>query len=324
MTFIALDRAEALTRLQALHYDFPRAGRLREALSWMLTDYYAKATVGRPFEARGLLVSGPSRVGKTEEIRHVLSRLEASGTTMPDGRPARIVSLMLDGKTTWKDLGLRTLNEGLNYGATGRMTQRDIWARVSANAREQGIVGIHYDECQHIFTTASADNRSIVLDSFKTLLKHPDWPMMLILSGVDGLVDHVNSEEQLRFLLRPVAFSEICLRRESDLDELHMLCDAYAEKAGFDFSVLYSLDFYQRLTCACANRWGLVIELLMETLILALTDGDEKLTLKHFCTAFTQRGGLRKGFSPFSIEEYERVFETAEVLALLDKPGRSR
>ncbi|MBK4214715.1 ATP-binding protein [Paracoccus caeni] len=323
MTFIALDTAGALAELRALHYNFPRSRRLREALSWMLTDYYAKAMVGRPFEARGLLVTGPSRVGKTDEIRRVLSQLDASGTGMPDGRPARIVSVMLDGKTTWKDLGLRTLNDGLKYVATGRMTQRDIWARVSANARAQGIVGIHYDECQHIFTTASADSRAIILDSFKTLLKQPDWPMMLILSGVENLVDHVNSEEQLRFLLRPVVFGEICLHKESDLDELHMLCDAYAEKAGFEFKALYSLDFYRRLSCAAANRWGLVIELLMETLVLAQTGGVDELTLQHFCTAFTQRADLREGFSPFSIDEYERVFEAAKVVALFEKKGKN-
>lgn len=88
---------------------------------------------------------------------------------------------------------MHTLNTGLKSPATGRLTQRQVWDRVVLQAKLQGVVGIHYDECQHIFSSG-ADARAKTLDSFKSLLKQSEWPLMLILSGVDTLAHHVISE----------------------------------------------------------------------------------------------------------------------------------
>jgi len=319
MSFVDLTSAENISTLKSAHYSFPRAVRLREGMKWMVTDYYAKAALRRSFEARGLLVTGPSRIGKTTEICKQLEALNDGNTRMPDGRPARFVSVVLKGLLSWKDLGIHTLGEGLHYPAEGRLTQREVWDRVVFQARKQGVVGIHYDECQHIFPQKTGEARAMILDSFKSLLKQPEWPLMLILSGVDSLVRHITSEEQLAYLLRPVSFSDIALHRQDDLAELISLCHAYADRAGLDFSVLNTRDFYERLTCACANRWGLVIELLIDAFVIALNQSASKPDLQQFCLAFTQRTGLREGYSPFSIENYETLFEPQRVFEIWEK-----
>ncbi|RNF35321.1 ATP-binding protein [Paracoccus methylarcula] len=319
MSFVNLTSAGHITTFKGAHYSFPRATRLREGMEWMVTDYYAKSALRRPFEARGLLVTGPSRVGKTTEIRKQLEALNDGDTMMPDGRAARFASVVLKGLLSWKDLGIHTLREGLGYPAEGRLTQREVWDRVITQAREQGVIGIHYDECQHIFPKKTGEARAMILDSFKSLLKQPEWPLMLILSGVETLVLHVTSEEQLAYLMRPVSFSEIVLHRTADLTELASLCHAYADKAGLDFSRLNSRDFYERLTCACANRWGLVIELLIDAFVLALDQKAAEPDLQHFCLAFTRRTGLREGYSPFSIDSYEKLFEPQKIFEIWEK-----
>ena len=316
MTFVRKDAADAITCLGRAHYSFPRAAELRYALECIITEYYAKTASGGHFEARGILVTGPSRVGKTTEIRKLLDEVNGSGTLMPDGRPASIVSVMLSGRLTWKDLGFHTLREGLGYPLRGRATQREVWDYVLFQAREQGVVGIHYDECQHIFPRDNSNHRAIILDSFKSLLKQPGWPLMLILSGVNELREHVASEEQLAHLLRPIAFSEISLNREADLQELHQLCHAYAEHARVDFSGLGSIGFYRRLATACANRWGLVIEMLVDALVISIERGQTSLASSAFCAAFTRRTGLEDGFSPFSIDDYEELFKARKVIDL--------
>lgn len=319
MSFVDLDAAQRISTLKSAHYSFPRATRLREDMGWMVTDYYAKAALRRPFEARGLLVTGPSRIGKTTEIRRQLDALNDGTTRMPDGRPARFVSVVLKGLLSWKDLGIHTLREGLNYPAEGRLTQREVWDRVVIQARAQGVTGIHYDECQHIFPKTTGEARAMILDSFKSLLKQPEWPLMLILSGVNDLVHHITSEEQLACLMRPVSFTEIALHRPDDLTEMVNLCHAYANKAGLDFAGLNARDFYNRLTCACANRWGLVIELLIDALVIALSQGATEPGPQHFCRAFTRRSGLRGGYSPFSIDSYEKLFEARKIFEIWEK-----
>ncbi|WP_420351370.1 ATP-binding protein [Paenirhodobacter sp.] len=321
MTFVNTTTARAFADLRGAHYAFPRAEKLREGFEWMLTDYWSKASLGRRFEARGLLVTGPSRTGKSAEIEHLLSKLNDGGTVMPDGRPAKIVSVMLAGTMTWKDLGVHTLREGLHMPTRGKMTQREIWDMVGFQARAQGVHGIHYDECQHIFPKKSADGRAMILDSFKSLLKGPDWPLMLVLSGVDELVGHIASEEQLAYLLRPVQFHEIRLQRSEDQQELNSLCFAYADKAGVDFSNLSSLDFFRRLTCACANRWGLAIELLIDACVAATGSATTTLRPEHFCRAFAARTGLAPGYSPFSIENFEPLFKGEKMFDLWENQG---
>ncbi len=319
MSFVNLATARTISALKGAHYTFPRALRLREGMEWIITDYYAKAALRRPFEARGLLVTGPSRIGKTTEIRRQLDALNDGTTRMPDGRLARFVSVVLKGLLSWKDLGIHTLREGLNYPAEGRLTQREVWDRVVTQAREQGVIGIHYDECQHIFPKKTGEARVMILDSFKSLLKQPEWPLMLILSGVDSLVHHITSEEQLAYLLRPVSLSEIALHRQDDLNELASLCHAYADKAGLNFSRLNTRDFYDRLTCACANRWGLVIELLIDAFVIALSEEASEPGPQHFCLAFTRRTGLREDYSPFSIDSYEKLFEPQKIFEIWEK-----
>ncbi|WP_085786738.1 AAA family ATPase [Ketogulonicigenium robustum] len=319
MTFINHSVANAFAGLRGAHYAFQRAQMLRAEFEWMLTDYWSKASLGRPFEARGLLVTGPSRIGKSAETAHLLSKINDGQTLMPDGRPAQIVSVVLAGTMTWKDLGLHTLREGLRMPTRGKMTQREIWDMVRFQAKAQGVHGIHYDECQHIFPKRSAEGRSMILDSFKSILKHPDWPLMLVLSGVNELVGHIASEEQLAYLLRPVRFNRIRLDTTEDRHELNSLCFAYAERAGLDFAPLATLDFYRRLVRACANRWGLVIELLIDACVSASADGGKQIDRAHFCRAFTARAGLATGYSPFTIEDYERLFREDKMFELWER-----
>lgn len=322
MSFVRHAQVDLQTNLLSAHFSFPRSQSLRDAFEWMITDYYAKASLGRTFEARGILLTGPTRIGKTTEIQKIVADVNDGTTLMPDDRPARFASVTLGGQVTWKDLGIHTLRTGLRYNMETRRTlsQRDYWDRVQFQARAQGVVGIHYDECQHIFTQKAPAARAMILDSFKSLLKQPDWPFMLVLSGIDELAEMIQDEPQLAHLLRPVSFREIKVNQQDDLSELNGLCYAYAERAGHDFSDLASVDFFRRLSLACGNSWGLVVELVISVLMMANGKGVTNLTAELFCDAFTERLELKAGFSPFSIEEYEELFLANKMIDLWNKP----
>jgi hypothetical protein len=59
---------------------------------------------------------------------------------MPDGRPAKIIHCILSGKVTWKDLGVKILND-LEYKLKGRRNLVEIWDLVVKCAELQGMVG---------------------------------------------------------------------------------------------------------------------------------------------------------------------------------------
>ena len=316
--FINMRAVAAAGPMKAAHYPFPRSAALQDALSWCMTDYYMKAAAGGDFEARGVLVTGQTRVGKTHEIKRLVRRINDAHDVMPNGQPAKFVHCILSGKVTWKDLGVKTL-EALGYPAEGRRTQTYIWDMVVDQARRQGVIGIHYDECQHVFTDDGAKTNRIFLDSFKTLLKDSRWPLILILSGVPELARHIDKEKQLSHLLRPVSFELIDPDR--DLHELNHLAFSYADQAGLDFEPLSNADFFQRLSHACANRWGLVIELVIEAFKICSLAGQTQVTLDHFAEAFSEAYGTPSGFSPFTVSDYRESFDPDRLLEILAREG---
>lgn len=318
MTFINTKIVEASAPLKSAHFPFNRGEDLFEAMSWCVTDYYTKASVKQPFEARGLMVIGEPRQGKSKEIQCLLKKFNDGSVVMPDGRQGTIIHCLLSGKVTWKDLGLRVLDE-LGYPLKGRRTQTDIWDRVVKYANIQGVVGIHFDECQHVFTEDGERTNQQFLDCFKTLLKDSRWPLMLILSGIPTLAKHVAKEEQLARLLRTVRFQEIDLSRQADKDELVQLTFSYAESAGLDFGPLATEDFLERLSFACCARWGLVIELLIEAFTKCQILGEKVCTKDHFSHAYAKTYSTPVGYSPFTIPNYRDSFDQAQLMEILNK-----
>ncbi|MCZ0813764.1 ATP-binding protein [Roseovarius sp. EGI FJ00037] len=316
MAFINQQVVKASAPLKAAHFPFPRGEKLFEAISWCATDYYTKASSGKPFEARGVLVIGESRQGKSHEILRLRTKFNDGSVIMPDGRPAKIIHCFLSGKITWKDLGVNIL-ELLGYKLKGRRTQAAIWEMVHTYAELQGVVGIHFDECQHVFTEEGYRTNQQILDSFKTLLKEPRWPLMLILSGIPSLATHVAKEEQLARLLRTVHFEKIDLTRQADMDEILQLTFSYAEKAGLDFNPLATSDFFERLAFACCDRWGLVIEMLIEAFTHCQILGDTVCATEHFSHAYAKTYSTPIGYSPFTMPNYRDSFNQDKLMDIL-------
>ena len=189
--------------------------------------------------------------------------------------------------------------------------------KVVDQGRRQNMIGIHFDECQHVFSEKDGRTNSIILDSLKTLLKDSRWPLILILSGIPALATHVQREEQLARLLRPVHFDEIIPDR--DIEELNQLAFAFADRAGLDFEPLSNADCLHRLSFACANRWGLVIELLIEALTIGKRAGAGACSAEHFDQAFSATYGTPVGYSPFTLNDYRDGFDQKNLLALLNR-----
>jgi len=313
MSMVDMTVVDVRKPLKMARFPFHRADDLTNAMKACVTDYYTQASIGGRFEARGIVVIGESRQGKSTEIDKMLKRFNDGSTFMPDGRSAKIVSCLLSGSVTWKDMGIEVLKV-LGYDLKGRHTQTGIWSKVRKYAELQGVVGIHFDECQHVFTEQDSLTNQKILDSFKSLLKDHGWPLMLILSGVPDLAAQIRKEEQLNLLLEPVIFDGINLSLKADADEF-----SYSDKAQLEFDDLEMEDFLARLTFAACQRWGLVIELLIETFCLALLKGDKVCKNAYFCEAFSRKTGTPRGYSPFTMPNYQENFDQNKLLEMYEK-----
>lgn len=319
------------------HFPLCRAEKLETAFTKLFSRHLGRLRSGKSFEARSLLVTGLSGSGKTVEITDMLDRFNESAVLLPDGKPARFACCVLGAKGTWKDLGRKTL-QALGYPITSntRKTQFEIWDLVIKQAKLQGIIGIHYDEAQHIMRGKSDKDVEAVLDAFKGLMKveknvtkggetfmlSHDWPLMLILSGVPELGDYVQREGQLDRLMTRIEFGEVDLNSMAgnparDYETLNEIVGSYAISAGLDVDAdLPTGDFLHRLATAGAFRWGLVIDMVVDAVALAVVRGKGTLERLDFVEAWCDKTGMNELATPFTHDSYERMFRR-------DKPFRA-
>jgi hypothetical protein len=230
MSYLERSNLDIEKTLKGFRFEFSRAAILEEAFKDNLSSYIADAFSEESFEAQGVLVTGPSRAGKTKEVQHLLNEFHAAEVMMPNGKPAKVVTCILKGSVTWKDLGKKVLTT-LGYDLKGNLSQNEIWDRVSIQSELQNVIGIHFDECQHMFRDTTRNTNEVIIDSFKAVMKDSRYPMMLILSGVPKLEEFINAPsvaaEQIRPLLTSVRFANIHLPddEETMVDLLIELCD---------------------------------------------------------------------------------------------------
>ncbi|MDA7422692.1 hypothetical protein [Tritonibacter multivorans] len=142
-----------------------------------------------------------------------------------------------------------------------------------------------------------------VLDCFKTLVKGPDWPMMLILSGVPELADSIPKLEQLFRKVAHVRLDDIDL--EVDIEEVNSIVGSYAIEANLSVDDdLTSGDFLHRLTTAGAFRWGLVFELVMKAVGSAVKQKSNQLKREHFVDVWVTKTGMNSIATPFTHSDY--------------------
>lgn len=305
------------------HFPLARGVKLQQTFAQLFSRHLGLLQSGKQFEAHSLLVTGPSGSGKTTEIDDMLNRFNDSGVPMPGDNRAQFASCVLDAKGSWKDLGRKTL-DALGYSITSktRRTQFEIWNLVILQAKRQGVVGIHYDEAQHIMRGKSEAEVMSVLDAFKTLMKSHDWPLMLILSGVPELGGYVQLEPQLDRLMTRIEFGEIDLNSgegepAQDYHTLNEIVGSYAISAGLDVSGdLQAGDFLHRLATAGAFRWGLVIDLVVDAVAWAKGRQADMMDLSDFVEVWCEKTGMNQIATPFTHEGYDTMFRK-------DKPFRA-
>lgn len=190
-------------------------------------------------------------------------------------------------------------------------------------AQREGVIGLCFDEAQHAFTETGRIKNKTMLDSFKAIMKDRAWPMMLILSGVPELAAYIEVDDkgeerrQLRHLLTPIHFNRIELPH--DFAVLRNLLHAYAHEVGLSVDSTEDDDFCERLAYVCDHRWGLVIKLIVEAIVVSKCSENESLEPEDFAQAFAEISGTSARYSPFEVENYRDAFDPQNMNGLLDR-----
>lgn len=285
-----------------------RATKLKSDFARVFSTHLGHLIGGGRFETEGLLVTGLSGTGKTTEIGALIRQFNSDKIALPDGSRARFAECVLKGIGSWKDLGKATAKAiGYPVSSKARLTQSEIWDIVVREAKLAGIIGIHFDEAQHIFRERSNADRLAVLDSFKTLMKSHDWPLMLVFSGVPELNGYIEMETQLYRMLHLIRFDDINL--QDDYRTIHEIIGSYALRAGLNVDPdLMSQDFFDRLVAAAAYRWGLLIKVTEGAVAEAGGSVANTLMRDHFTDWWVGKTEVSRVATPFTHSNYKTLY----------------
>ena len=300
--------ANAHTLFNERHFPLKRGNMIKGAVKRMFSAHLGAMRSGKPFEAEVLLITGPSGAGKTKETGAVVAAFNESQPLLPNGQPGKIVSCILEREQGWKDLGKGTLH-AMRYEIknASRLTAHDLGRRIKHIAAETGVIGVWYDETQHILAAKKEDTLKHVLDRFKVMVKGEEWPLMLIMTGVPELETYLPQLEQLFRKVTHVKLADIDFATE--IYHVHEVVGSYALEARLSVSdELCTEAFLHRLAVAAGFRWGVVFDIVKAAISVAVEDHSQEFTQAHFNEFWVRKTGMHPDATPFTHSRYQSVF----------------
>lgn len=293
---------QRLAVLKKMYFKMGRAEELDERLQAVVSDFDAGRLTGDRFEGCGLVVVGESGSGKSREIDHAVQRFLKAGPELDCGLEKRVHQVALEGPTSWKSLG-QLLLDALGYPISSGRTEPEIWARVRAQLKGQGIWLLHIDECQHIFDRVGEHETKRLINAIKGLMKHREWPIAVILSGIPTLIDTLNIDAQLRTKLKPFRLP-IIDHLGSDLDEIDTVLCAYGDALSVDVTPIRDEDAYFRLVHGFEYQFGRVFRFLIDVVVEA-SQNKKRLTLEQLADRYEFETGCNTSNNVFIRPDYE-------------------
>ncbi|MGP9820033.1 ATP-binding protein [Salinarimonas sp. NSM] len=297
------DPQTTMDRLNRLTVPRPEDKRARKLFNGLLRADGAGRPIPQPKlfglnrEARGLVITGASGAGKSTLVCKLFRGHPAfPGFDIP-GHECKILSLIVPSPANLKSLG-HTVLDRLGWQVGSRSTERFIWKTVKMRLHELGYSVVHFDEAQRLLRNGSDMEIDKICDNWVDLMQQPN-PMILVLSGVEGLLAVVNGHKHARRRFDRLPLAPIST---FDAKTIEGAIAGYCKEAGIGFD--RGDHVVQRLIHACNSTFGTSIEMTLKAIEEAITEGDGTLTVAHFAEAYCARSGCLPFENPFLVEDW--------------------
>ncbi|GJD37230.1 ATP-binding protein [Methylobacterium aerolatum] len=346
-------RLRAVERAKACFLETDRDEDVAKKLRWLLRNLLMRADPSLPLgpgnrrEARCVVVVGESGAGKTRLLRRTFHAHPAFPGYGIEGSGCTLVSVDVPSPCTLLQLGRRTL-AALGYPLQREMKEHLIWERVRLKLRTTGTVVLHFDEVHNLLDAANSDDVCRIRKTLKALLVDPAWPVGLIVSGLPGIAEFLETlslhaldddgnvvpldpppadrETELRRRCRVVELTALVV--PADLEMITMAVGDIAKAAGLELHPSFGNDVASRLAHAALYQLGTALELAAEAVEAALEPVDDEdegilqdgmVARAAFAAAYRERTACGPDANPFLAAEWWRL-DCKKVLRTKNEP----
>ena len=304
MNDLVAKTALRITALRGRFITHERYAPLHDRFRLLIEKRLADIGAGRTCEAHGIALSGASGTGKSAATAQLLSQIRAylAGSSLPG---ATIISLRVPSPTTLKFVG-QTVLRALGYNLTAERQAWYIWDLVRHQLRERRVLFLHLDEAQDLSARGTRHELDAVTSMLKTLMTDAEWPVGILLSGTEELENILNHDPQLARRMDTIHFAS--LSPVMNAPDVKHLIGGYARRANLTLSdEITDITLSERLIHAAAFQFGLVIEIIIAAIEVALLEDAIYLERRHFVAAYTLRTSCTAPFNPFIVPDYHQI-----------------
>lgn len=242
-------------------------------------------------------------------VKEVIRRYEtAAGATGGREYGHKIVSAIVPGKAGVKETCRAVLNK-LDYPTRGERTEEYLIGCLRTQLEELQIAGVHLDEVQDAGRYANADTMQGFVKRFRNLMQESPWPVCLILTSTCEGRELINFDKTLSRRLRPTEIRPMTVAS----DGLSLKCSAekLITAAGLSHGGLLDEPAFMPLFMhAAAYRFGVAVEMVIEAIGEALSEGQDEVNLDHFAEAYFLRADCDEEMNPFISDHWRGIDAT--------------
>ncbi len=140
-----------------------------------------------------------------------------------------------------------------------------------------------------------------MINSIKTFMKHRDWPVVVVLSGIPELLEKVNLDPQLRNVLTPYYLHPLDPLAKEGFDEIDTVLYGFSEATGIGIDAVRNEDV--RMCHGHGNMYGRVFRFLVDVFASLPVDLSE-LTVGFLADRYALKTGCIPGQNVFLRDDY--------------------
>lgn len=297
--------ASRIVVLRGIFAENPTYLALERQFHDLLDRRRAELAAGVVFEAPGIALIGTSGAGKTEAVGRLLKTLPTPTNKNVEENICEVLSFIVPSPTTLKFLGQTGLRE-IGFPLRRDKTSQIIWDMFRDHLRDRKTLFLHLDEAQHLSSHETKGEMQSVINTLKSLMQNPQWPVGLILSGTPTLNTILNNDPQLARRFYSIKFP--ALNAIQDTEQILATVAYYAEQAQLTAGDnLLTQDFAARAIHAANGEYGLLIEYTIDAIENALRRKQSALYVENYRDWFERKAGCLDGLNPFHAVNFERI-----------------
>lgn len=316
--------AEFLQKFQERYFGMPRDIDLslvaKSLLSTVATQRSGKVHI--PGKRRIICISGESNAGKSRAlIEHIVRAKELQPYAGENGKDINPLLLFEAPSPSYPRLialeGLKAL------GITTSAGEGEAWHAFRCALKANRISVLCIEEAQHMIETANVLEKVKIANALKQLVQMPDWPLRLVLVGVNTLDTFVRSQKQLeertyRISFHPMSVAEGIAAIEDKLPKI------IVEQAGLEMAPeLTTNEFVRRLLHASSLQFGSVVQMTRDATEVSLREGSSTVTKEDFATAYRLAKGCVAEDNVFIADDWDQIDVGASSRPSIDDNQRS-